>query len=208
MPNCSAYIDSDTSKTNRDIRIRKYKSGNLLFLVNVRVLIEGFDAPITKDVCFFHLPRSSTTVIQIIGRALRIHEHKTIAKVILPYSTNEDCDNINYFLKVLAKNDTRIRQSYERKTIGGYINIKNVIIDKLNDDNMENDEFELRYELIYDSLGQMINSKEVWINMYNSVIKYVENPTKNTNHKTQSLLNWIRKQIVLFKSDNLNGDYK
>ena len=43
---CSKYIDCDTSKTERNKILKDYKSGNLSFLVNVRVLVEGFDAPI------------------------------------------------------------------------------------------------------------------------------------------------------------------
>ena len=50
-----------------DIRdlLEKYKNGEIPFLVNVRILVEGFDAPITLGVCFLHMPQSKTTLIQI-----------------------------------------------------------------------------------------------------------------------------------------------
>jgi superfamily II DNA or RNA helicase len=92
--NSSAYIDCDTSKKQRYDIIQKYKKGNLPFLVNVRVLVEGFNAPITNGVCFMHLPSSRTTLIQIIGRALRLHPDKIFANIILPFSSNEDEHNI------------------------------------------------------------------------------------------------------------------
>ena len=63
------------------------------------------------------LPSSSTTLIQIIGRALRLDpkREKTMAKVILPFSKKEDEKAISNFMKVMAKNDSRIRKSYDNK---------------------------------------------------------------------------------------------
>ena len=109
-----------------DLIIEKYKKGDIPFLVNVRILVEGFDAPITKGVCFLHLPTNKTTLIQIIGRCLRLHPTKIIANIILPFSSKEDEKNICNFLKVMAKNDTRIKKSFENKTVGGYISIDNI----------------------------------------------------------------------------------
>ena len=92
--NCSAYIDCETKKSDRNKIIKKYIKGELPFLVNVRILVEGFDAPITKGICFMHMPSSKTTLIQIIGRALRLHEEKKFANIILPFSSKSDEDNI------------------------------------------------------------------------------------------------------------------
>jgi superfamily II DNA/RNA helicase len=100
--NSSEYIDCHTPKKKRNDIINKYKEGKIPFLVNVRILVEGFDAPITKGVCFLHLPNNKTTLIQIIGRCLRLHSTKTIANIILPFSNKEDEKNICNFLKVIA----------------------------------------------------------------------------------------------------------
>jgi superfamily II DNA or RNA helicase len=107
---CSEYIDCKTRKEKRDKIINKYKNNKIKFLVNVRILVEGFDAPITKGVYFIHLPSSKTTIIQIIGRALRLHPLKTIANIILPFSSDGDEVNINKFLKILASNDSKIKK--------------------------------------------------------------------------------------------------
>ena len=90
QPNSCEYIDCNTSRKKRNDIIKKYKEGNIPYLVNVRILVEGFDAPITKGVVFLHMPKSQTTLIQIIGRALRLHNLKNIANIILPYSNKED----------------------------------------------------------------------------------------------------------------------
>ncbi len=158
--NSSEYIDCNTSKKKRDIIIEKYKNGEIPFLVNVRILVEGFDAPITKGVCFLHLPTNKTTLIQIIGRCLRLHPTKTIANIILPFSSKEDEKNICNFLKVMAKNDSRIKKSFENKTLGGYISIEN--LEEIYDDE-ENEDIEFKYNMIYDSMGVLKNENEIWM---------------------------------------------
>lgn len=45
QPKCSEYIDCDTTKTKRNSIINKYKKGDIPFLINVRILVEGFNAP-------------------------------------------------------------------------------------------------------------------------------------------------------------------
>jgi superfamily II DNA or RNA helicase len=145
----SEYIDCLTSKSKRNSIIKKYKEGTISFLVNVRILVEGFDAPITKGICFMHLPSNKTTLIQIIGRALRLHSLKTIAHIILPFSCDDDETSINNFLTVMANNDRRIRKSYTEKKLGGYISIENTIE---NED--ENIDIQLRYNMIFDSMGR------------------------------------------------------
>ena len=168
--NSCMYIDCNTSKKNRDIITNKYKKSELQFLVNVRILVEGFDAPITKGVCFLHLPKNRTTLIQIIGRALRLHATKTIANIILPFSSKEDEQNICNFLKVIAQNDSRIKKSFESKKIGGYISIEKVEEDT--DD--INDEIEFKYNMIYDSMGILTNGDEIWIKNFDKLKNYLD----------------------------------
>ena len=96
--NSSKYIDCNTTKSIRNDIINNYKNGNIKFLVNVRILIEGFDAPITQNIVLLHIPHSKTTLIQIIGRALRKYPNKTYANIILPFSSDEDETSINNFI--------------------------------------------------------------------------------------------------------------
>lgn len=118
--NSAEYIDCNTTKNDRKKILQKYNEGNISFLVNVKVLCEGFDSAITRGVCFLHLPSSKTTVIQIIGRALRLHPLKTVANVILPFSVTEDEKGITNFMQILASNDKRIKQSYRERMFGIY----------------------------------------------------------------------------------------
>ena len=205
----SQYIDCNTSRITRNKIINKYKSGELPFLVNVRILVEGFDAPITKGVLFMHLPSNGKTIIQIIGRCLRLHEEKTIANVILPFSSKDDENSINNFLKVMAKNDSRLRKSYESKSLGGYISINKVAEeDKIEDDNdnddddeedIEDNEIELKFNMIFDSMGKMKNGEELFLIRLENVKKYIDKNgkrpsqcNKDTNIKIMG--NWIQTQ--------------
>jgi len=198
--NSSEYIDCNTPKKKRDIIIEKYKNGEIPFLVNVRILVEGFDAPITKGVCFMHLPTNKTTLIQIIGRCLRLHPTKTIANIILPFSSNEDQKNICNFLKVIAKNDSRIKKSFENKTLGGYISIENI-----NPDDDENKDIEFKYNMIYNSFGILQNGEEIWMIKFNKVKLYIDTNNKrpsqkDKNVKIKQLETWIGTQLKNYKN--------
>ena len=199
---CSEYIDCLTPKKKRDTIIKEYKKGEIKFLVNVRILVEGFDAPITKGVYFIHLPTSKTTIIQIMGRALRLHPLKTIANIILPFSSNDEGVNINKFLKILALNDIRIRKSYESKNNGGYISII-----KIKDDDNDDKDIKFRYEMIYDSMGILKNANDIWINKLEWVKKYIDEnkkkPSKHDKNKEVKIHGyWISHQVVNYKKKN------
>jgi len=200
--NSSDYIDCNTSKKKRNTIIEKYKNGVLPFLVNVRILVEGFDAPITKGVCFMHLPTNKTTLIQIIGRCLRLHPTKTMANIILPFSSKEDENNICNFLKVMAKNDSRIRKSFENKTLGGYISIENT---NEEDTETENEDIEFKYNMIYNSLGILQNGKDFWMKQLEEVKKYIDLNNKRPSHRDKnkqikSLGYWICNQQKNYKN--------
>jgi len=196
--NISEYIDCNTPKTKRNKIINKYKEGKLSFLVNVRILVEGFDAPITKGVCFLHLPSNKTTIIQIIGRCLRLHNNKTIANVILPFSSTEDENSICSFLKIIASNDSRIKKSYNDKKLNGYITI-----DAINDDDneIENNDIEFKYNQIYNSVGILTNGEEIWKNKLERVKKYIDENNKTPSNKDKNkdikiLGSWILNQTT------------
>jgi superfamily II DNA or RNA helicase len=197
--NSCEYIDCNTSRKKRNDIINKYKNGLIPYLVNVRILIEGFDAPITKGVVFLHMPKSQTTLIQIIGRSLRLHNLKNIANIILPYSNKEDEKNISTFLKVVARNDKRIRKSYENKKLGGYIAFDTDYIEE------ENDEIELKYEMIYNSFGKLLNGNEIWEKKLEEVKKYIDDNGcrpyyKNKDINIKKLGKWIHNQCKYYKN--------
>ena len=204
--NSSLYVDCLTSKKKRNDIINKYKKGEIPFLVNVRILVEGFDAPITKGVCFLHLPNNKTTLIQIIGRCLRLHPTKTIANIILPFSSKGDEKNISNFLKVMAKNDSRIKKSFENKKLGGYISMD--ISEDIEENNNENEEIinsiEFKYNMIYDSMGVLQNGEEIWLKRLEEVKDYIDKHNKRPSYsdkdiKIKAMGSWMSIQKQNYK---------
>lgn len=202
LPYCSKYIDSDTNKTERRNILDQYKQGHLSILVNVKILVEGFDAPITKGVCFFNLSRSKTAIIQIMGRALRKHPLKRYAQIILPYADKNN-PTICHFLKILSSNDTRIKTSFVNKKIGGYISLTHV-------NSCRNDEIgEFMYTKVYNSLGLQLNDKELWFDNLNNCKKYMDTygkrpSDKNDNEEINSYGAWLKYQLYLVRTNSTN----
>ena len=210
----SEFIDCETPKTKRNNIILKYKNGKLRFLVNVRILVEGFDSPITRGICFMHMPTSTNTIIQIMGRALRLHPTKVFAKIILPFSSKEDESSISHFLKVIAKNDNTIRRAYEEKRNGDYISIS--YKGHNNDQEEEIDpDIKLKYEFIYDSLGILKNNHDVWFSNFQRLKEYIDLRKKlpaerDKNKELKQLATWVstqkktyRNKSGIMKDDNI-----
>jgi hypothetical protein len=154
-----------------------------------------------------HMPSSKTKIIQVIGRALRLHSLKTIANVILPCSTDDDGKSINNFLKIMARNDTRIKKSFENQTLGGYINIQT----NNDDTDDENNEItEVRYEMIYNSMGELKNVKGIWNYKFNILLDFIKEknrvPKNKERYKSVNINEWFvgQKNKKLFsKKDEL-----
>ena len=198
--NSSKYIDCNTSKKERKEILKEYKQGNIQFLVNVRILVEGFDAPITKGVCFIHLPSTNTATIQIIGRALRLHNLKKIAHVILPFSIEDDEKEINNFIRILMKNDNKC-----------YFEVNNIINNvKNNVENKQineiiNNKFELLCNKIYSSVEIPIDKNELWMVKLNKVMKFIDEHKKrpseeDKNNYIQTLGIWVSRQRQCYKN--------
>jgi superfamily II DNA or RNA helicase len=200
------YIDCTTSKKKRNSIINSFQKGDLSFIVNVNILVEGFNSPITKGVIFLHLPKSKTKLIQTIGRALRLHNDKKIANIILPFSTDDDKDNICNFMKVIANNDRRIKKSYENKKLGGYICFEK----EDNKDEVDDEEnmniIDFRHEMIYNSIVVLNNSEEIWIKKLKQVEDYIiqhkKTPSKKDEDKSiKKLGEWIGSQNKNYKNN-------
>lgn len=198
QPGSCEYIDCNTGRTKRKQILDRYKNDKIPFLVNVRILVEGFDAPITKSVIFLHLPSSHTTLVQIIGRALRLHSSKTIANIVLPFSKIEDEKNITNFMRVMAKNDRRIMRSYVSKKLGGYIDIEDFSHDYIDRD------VGLKYTMMYNSLGQILNGEEAWYYKLNQLKKFIDTYKRlplftDKNIHAKFLRSWLTNQMTYYK---------
>ena len=90
----AATVWGDMSDADRRNTLSDFTSGKLQILVNVAVLTEGFDHPPTSCVILLRPSSFKSTMIQMIGRGLRIvdpKEHPDIIKkdcIILDFGTS------------------------------------------------------------------------------------------------------------------------
>ena len=204
-PGCAGYIDADTSSSERKRLFKAFKDGLILFLVNVRVLVEGFNATHCRSIFFLHVSSNEVFVIQAIGRALRLHPDKTLATIYVPYTSENDLDRIQSFLAHLSTYDERIKTSMDTKSIGGYIRLEKM--EEMEDDDEDEKKEETlcghRYNLVADSMGKSDKFEEIAIKRaleYKTF--YIENGRKpksclKTKTKTKE-----QKENVLFINEN------
>jgi len=70
----SAVIWGDMDEGDRKRTLKSYDQGEIQVLTNVAVLTEGWDAPITKCIILLRKESYLSTVIQMVGRGLRVME--------------------------------------------------------------------------------------------------------------------------------------
>jgi len=114
--------------------IKEFTNCESSILVSARVLNEGINIPIVDAITFVDYRSSTVDIIQCIGRALRLHDKKKLAKIYIPIfvddvsKINENLviGNIIRILKSLNETDNNINEyfsainngkSYSRKMI-------------------------------------------------------------------------------------------
>lgn len=75
-------IYGDTDDDTRAEMVRKFRNGELRYLVNVNVLTTGFDAPNVDCVCLLRATVSAGLCYQMVGRGFRLHPDKTNCLVL------------------------------------------------------------------------------------------------------------------------------
>jgi superfamily II DNA or RNA helicase len=108
---CAGYIDKDTTYKERQRLFAEFESGAIHFLVNIRILVEGFNAPHIRSIFFLQVSTSEIFIIQAIGRALRPHCDKRLATIYVPFTQESDAERIQTFLHQLSTYDERIKKT-------------------------------------------------------------------------------------------------
>jgi len=207
--NCSEYIDCNTKTKKRDDILNKFNSGELAYIINVRLLIEGFNSNIANGILLLKMTDNETNLIQMIGRTLRLHENKKIANIIYPI-TEEDNEIkvLNKFIKIIAENDKKIMHQCKNKIRNNYINIEKAICnnDDLDNNNEKNNElYELKEEIIMDSLG---NIKECDFETFKRKIDEIEIYMKENGKRPNRRDNNIKIKIMGYFLDRCFKYYK
>lgn len=87
-PSLSGIVTGDPKRRQeRKGTVKRYKSGEIRYLVSVGTLHRGFDAPHTEVIALMRKTESATLLQQIMGRAWRLHECKS-RSLLLDYASN------------------------------------------------------------------------------------------------------------------------
>jgi len=88
-PELSAIVTGETKQHERAEILARFKAMEIKYLVNVAVLTTGFDAPHVDLVAILRATESASLLQQIIGRGLRLHEHKQNC-LVMDFASNID----------------------------------------------------------------------------------------------------------------------
>jgi DNA repair protein RadD len=93
----SEIIHGNTSKSDRELIIERFKKRQFKYLVNVSVLTVGFDAPHVDVVAILRATESVRLLQQIIGRGLRLVDPSTAGDPLsVETSEKSDCLVLDY----------------------------------------------------------------------------------------------------------------
>lgn len=78
----SAVVSATTPKKERTAIIEKFKTGEIKTVFNVQCLTVGFDHPRLDGIVLIRPTRSLRLYVQMVGRLMRNHPDKTIARLV------------------------------------------------------------------------------------------------------------------------------
>lgn len=154
------YIEGHMSKEKRKNILDKFEKREIRILVSVNILGEGIDLPFANTCCFVDPRYSYYSIIQCIGRVLRICFGKNLAHIILPMileGLDYKTSNIEMldFLKIMAKDDPVLLNAIKRKS-------SRFIFHKIEREIEEKDEKEIENEKTNDvDISEIILDREL-----------------------------------------------
>ena len=212
-------IDGEMSMKKRNKIIENYKISDKAMLISAKVLTEGVNIPCVDSICFIDTVCSTVNIVQSIGRALRLYDNKTEAKIIIPISYNnlmnvdeiEELKYLNKILKIMNSQDERIIEYFNDVCNNKKINkkfIKKYFITNSTPENFHKKiDIKLWFKNIQLNISKSLDNFEFYKNV---LFEYVEKnnkmPSKNEiyefNNLKINLYNWFDNYKKLIKINN------
>ena len=206
---CAGYIDANTSYKERQRLFAEFECGHIQFLVNIRILVEGFNAPHIRSIFFLKVSTSEIFIIQAIGRALRKHHDKLLATIYVPFTHESDLERIQTFINQLSTYDERIKQTIDEKKVGGYLSIEHGEIKEESSELDETSEmiteelFGFRHNLIVNSMGKSDQIDKIWVYNLDKYKQHIDTYNKRPSPGWKSIkINSIKTHI---KDDSISS---
>jgi superfamily II DNA or RNA helicase len=202
QPGFSSHVDCKTTRSKRNEIIKRFKEGSLRAIVNCGVFLEGFDAPIARNIVPYKLPRSKVLAQQMLGRILRPHPSKSVANVILPCVGTDSVVDVRRVINLLAKKDRDLMASCVSKNQSGRIQVFNAEANP-EEPYVESPAYDLLYQRVYENLGTNLSGVVYWRAKLAELSAWMaENgrrPTRGRSAETpqeKTLAGWINTQIT------------
>jgi hypothetical protein len=163
---------------------------------------------------------NDTFIIQAIGRILRKSDNKKIANVYLPYLNVDEGDDINRIISIMSETDTKLKEEYKKREIGGMINFNYVKREervreeddeeeegkdnRVDEEEEDKEEIDIlhKYDIIFNSLGESNNRfLDIWRSRLEKVKDYIDRngkrpPESSKDVDIKRLGKWISTQIT------------
>ena len=99
------YLDGQHTESQRKDILKQFEQSQYGILCSVKVLQEGISLPYVDSVYFAEPKSSEIDIVQMIGRALRLHKGKALATILLPRTMLK----YGQILKTLVMMDNRLK---------------------------------------------------------------------------------------------------
>jgi len=217
-----AHIDGKIPQNTRKKIINDFISEKQAILTSSKILNEGVNIPIVDSECFVEPRKSTFDIVQCIGRALRIHKGKKIARIIVPIlfdennkdrcNTDTSFSNMLYIIKSISEHDENIGEYFSARMNNKPIDKRIIRYIKYNDKGPMED-------ILTDvNLDQWIKSIELdiflkadqWEFKYQKLEKFIKDnksyPCQSKSDKNQNTIaNWCNKQKADKKKGSLSN---
>jgi superfamily II DNA or RNA helicase len=206
------HLDGKMSMNKRNNIITTFKESDMCILTSAKVLNEGVNIPIIDGICFIDSRTSTIDIVQCIGRSLRLHNRKQMAKIFVPVLI-EDINNIDEnktfgntvrIIKSLSNTDTGINDYFICKQKG--VEYNRNIIKHLNYINAEKigEGIDIN-EWISDIEMRIWKKSDGWKYMYNKLKKFIRTnkrlPHKRSKNSEEKELGiWCTTQKFTYKN--------
>ena len=211
------HLDGDMSMHKRNTIIKDFVNSDISILTSARVLNEGINIPVIDGICFVDPRMSTIDVVQCIGRALRLHPKKKLAKIFVPIMI-EDINNVDEnkvfgnvirIIKNMMYTDTGITDYFIAKKIGQIPN--RIILRSINslstEKVSENISIEEWMAIIEFKLWE---KADIWEYKYNEVKKWIKDNRRIPNDREdaieKSFTSWCGKQRQNKRANRLHKE--
>jgi superfamily II DNA or RNA helicase len=184
-------ITCEEKKNQRKKIFESFKNGQIQILVSVNVLGEGINLN-NADACLFVDSRSSIySIIQCIGRVLRLSPGKKMAHIVLPCVESVEEKETAKFINALAKADILLEEMIREKKFSHRIRIEGV------EEKIDEKEGVKLYETIIDSSFKMLNYGD-WRYKFDLLgefrLKFGKLPTREEIYQHIPVGDWLHSQ--------------